>query len=122
MNQPDNLAFQPGTGNVYIIEDTPTVNGAPVPGDVWACLPDGADDNLQSDGCVRILSVVSGVPGVDTAEPTGFIFDGTGKTAYLNVQHTPDNPATLSDDESKYDEMLVIEGFDRVVAADDDDD
>jgi secreted PhoX family phosphatase len=111
-NQPDNLAFQPGTGNLYIIEDTPTVNGTPAPGDIWACLPDGADDNLHTDGCVRVLSVRTGVPGVDISEPTGFIFDASGKRAYLNVQHSPDNPATAAVDEGKYDEMLVIEGFD----------
>ena len=114
MNQPDNLAFQPGTGILYVIEDTPTVNGTSVPGDIWACLPDGADDNLQTDGCVRVISDRSGVPGVDLSEPTGFVFDASGKRAYLNIQHSPDNPATPSDDESKYDEMLVIEGFDSL--------
>jgi secreted PhoX family phosphatase len=113
MNQPDNLAFQPGTGILYVIEDTPTVNGASVPGDIWACLPDGADANLQTDGCIRVLSVRTGIPGVDIAEPTGFIFDASGKRAYVNIQHSPENPAT-AELEGTYDEMLVIEGFDRV--------
>lgn len=106
MNQPDNLDFQPKTGILYIIEDTPRVNGTSVPGDVWACLPDGADANLQTDGCVLVLSVKTA-----GSEPTGFTFDAGGRTAYLNIQHSPNNPATATVDEATYDEMLVIEGF-----------
>lgn len=106
MNQPDNLAFQPGTGILYLIEDNPRVNGVSVAGDVWACLPDGADVDLQTDGCVMILSVTT-----KGSEPTGFIFDASGTRAYVNVQHSP-NVASTTADEGKYDEMLVIEGFD----------
>jgi hypothetical protein len=40
---PDNLAFQPHTGIVYVIEDHQY-------GEVWACLPDGADQDLKTDG------------------------------------------------------------------------
>lgn len=75
LNQPDNLAFQPGTGIAYVIEDNPN-------GDVWACLRDGADMDLLTDGCVRVLSVRDA-----DAEPTGFIFAAGGRTAYLNIQH-----------------------------------
>lgn len=106
MNQPDNLEFQPKTGIVYVIEDTPRVAGVSVPGDIWACLRDGSDVDLQSDGCVRVLSVKTA-----GAEPTGFIFDGSGETAYLNIQHSPNDPGTTLN-ESTFDEMLVIEGFD----------
>lgn len=106
MNQPDNLAFQPGTGILYVIEDSPRINGVSVAGDVWACLPDGRDVDLQSDGCVMILSVTT-----TGSEPTGFIFDGSGTKAFVNVQHSP-NVASTPADESKYDELLVIEGFD----------
>jgi len=50
--------------------------------DIWMCLPDGADRNVQSDGCIRIVSLK------DTdAEPTGFIFDASGKNAYVNIMH-----------------------------------
>jgi secreted PhoX family phosphatase len=105
MNQPDNIEFQPKTGIVYIIEDTPTVDGVSKPGDIWACLRDGADDDNLTDGCVRVLSVVNA-----SAEPTGFKFDASGKRAYLNIQHSGDDPATPGD-ERRYDEMLEIRGF-----------
>jgi len=106
MNQPDNLAFQPRTGIVYVIEDSPTINGEEKPGDIWACLRDGADRDLQSDGCVLVASVTT-----EGAEPTGFTFDASGKRAYLNIQHSPDDPTTPDLDESSFDEMLVIDGF-----------
>ena len=106
LNQPDNIEFQPKTGIVYVIEDTPTVDGVSVPGDIWACLRDGADDDTQSDGCVRVVSVVT-----DGSEPTGFKFDASGRRAFLNIQHSPDNPATATVNEARYDEMLEITGF-----------
>ena len=106
MNQPDNLAFQPETGILYVIEDSPTVNGQDKPGDIWACLRDGADRDLQSDGCSLIASVKT-----QGSEPTGFTFDASGRRAYLNIQHSPDDPTTPSLDESTFDEMLVIDGF-----------
>ncbi len=105
LNQPDNIAFQPRTGILYVIEDTPTIDGASMPGDVWACLRDGDDANLQSDGCVRVASVRTA-----GAEPTGLTFDGTGERAYLNIQHSPDDPSTAID-EGTFDELLVIGGF-----------
>jgi secreted PhoX family phosphatase len=105
MNQPDNIEFQPKTGVVYVIEDTPTVGGASKPGDVWACLRDGADNDTLSDGCVMVLSVVT-----SSAEPTGFKFEASGKRAYVNIQHSSDNPAT-PEDEGLYDEMLEIRGW-----------
>lgn len=106
MNQPDNLAFQPTTGIVYIIEDTPRIDGESKPGNIWACLRDGADDDLQSDGCVMVASVKTA-----GSEPTGFTFDASGNRAYLNIQHSPDNPATPDVDESTFDELLVLDGF-----------
>lgn len=98
MNQPDNLAFQPVTGNVYIIEDNPN-------GDVWACLPDGADRDLKSDGCVKVLSVKD-----SSAEPTGFIFDPTGTVADLTIQHSSDTGMPLFDGYPT-DDILKITGF-----------
>jgi hypothetical protein len=106
MNQPDNLAFQPKTGIVYVIEDSPVVNGEGKPGDIWACLRDGADQDLQSDGCSLVASVKT-----EGSEPTGFTFDASGRRGYLNIQHSPDDPATTEVDEGSFDEMLVIGGF-----------
>lgn len=113
MNQPDNLEFQPGTGIVYVIEDSPNLDGTTgVAGDVWACLRDGADDDTLSDGCVRVVSVTT-----LGAEPTGFAFDASGTKAYLIVQHSPENAATPLL-EGTYDELLVVSGFrpDRATA------
>jgi secreted PhoX family phosphatase len=87
-NHFDNLAFQPYTGYLVVLEDGGTeVVTASGPteqrgNDIWMLLPDGADRDVQSDGAVRILSVK------DTdAEPTGFIFDASGETAYVHIQH-----------------------------------
>lgn len=102
-NHPDNLDVQPRTGNVYVVEDSQF-------GEVYACLRDGADSDLQSDGCVPMLSVVD-----PNAEPSGFVFDGTGTRAFLHVQHGQ-QPASLLDFESnpvngQTDDLIVIEGF-----------
>ena len=92
-NSFDNLAFQPGTGNLYLIEDTKN-------GDVIACLPDGKDRDIKSDGCLRILSVKD-----QSAEPTGFGFDASGLVAWLSIQHS--GPDELGDT----DDILMITGF-----------
>jgi hypothetical protein len=77
-NSFDNLAFQPGTGNLFVVEDHPN-------GDVWSCLPDGADEDLKSDGCVKVASVVD-----SDAEPSGLFFSKNGETAYLSIMHSND--------------------------------
>jgi hypothetical protein len=82
MKSHDNLEIQPFSGNTYIVEDYNTINDGGTGGDIWACLPDGTDRDERTDGCVRMLSIAD----VD-AEPTGFIFDGTGKVAFYNLQH-----------------------------------
>jgi hypothetical protein len=79
---PDNIAYQPNRGNWVIHEDADTTYLTPHNNDLWDCLPDGADDNLQSDGCVRI-----GTLNDLTAEWTGGIFDGSGKHFFVSVQH-----------------------------------
>jgi secreted PhoX family phosphatase len=87
----DNLDFQPGTGRLVVLEDgeveVQTGAGIELRGnDIWMLLPDGDDRDVQSDGAIRILSLT------DTdAEPTGFIFDATGETAYVNIQHRNTN-------------------------------
>jgi hypothetical protein len=103
MNSHDNLDIQPRSGNVYVIEDETF-------GDIWACLPDGNDRDFRSDGCVRMLSIRD-----PNAEPTGFIFDGTGKVAYYILQHGQ-QPASLLDFVSnpfngQTDDLIKITGF-----------
>ena len=75
----DNIAYQPGRGNWIIHEDGDQLLGN---NDLWDCLPDGADDNLLSDGCVRI-----GTLNDLEAEWTGGIFDASGKRFFVSVQH-----------------------------------
>ena len=97
-NSFDNLAFQPKTGNLYVIEDHDN-------GDIFACLPDGADRDIKSDGCVKVISVKD-----SSAEPTGFIFDPSGTTAYLSIQHSDDTNMPLFDG-YRTDDILKITGF-----------
>ena len=84
----DNVAFQPHTGNLAVTEDgevevvkadgTTELRG----NDILFCLPDGDDDDVQSDGCVRVASLR------DTAsEPTGIIFLGSGESMLVSLQH-----------------------------------
>ncbi len=99
----DNLEFQPISGRVYVIEDD-------THGEIWACLQDGLDRNLKSDGCVSMLSVRD-----PAAEPTGFIFDGTGTVAFYIVQHGQ-QAAGLNDIASNpingnTDDLIKITGF-----------
>jgi secreted PhoX family phosphatase len=102
----DNVAFQPHTGNLVILEDGPTSivlpNGATQPrgNDLWICLPDGADDDAQSDGCVRFGSLRD-----TSSEPSGFIFLGSGESAFVNLQHR------ASDEAAGRGSLLLISGF-----------
>ena len=98
---PDNLEFQPVTGMVYVIEDRSN-------GDVWACLPDGADRDIKTDGCVKMLSIA-----VQGAEPTGFMFTPDGKTAYVSIQHAG---GTVLFDGNDTDDLIKIEGFNTVLS------
>lgn len=97
-NQPDNFAFQPKTGIHYVIEDNNN-------GDIFACLPDGKDRDIKTDGCIKILSVKD-----SSAEPTGFKFTADGKTAYLAVQHSNDTNMPKVDDYAT-DDIIKITGF-----------
>jgi secreted PhoX family phosphatase len=86
----DNVAFQPHTGNLVVLEDNSVTSVKSLNplvtelrgNDLWICLPDGDDDDVLSDGCVRFASIRD-----TTAEPTGFIFTGSGESAYVNIQH-----------------------------------
>ena len=105
----DNVAFQPHTGNVVLLEDGPTSLVTSLqPGavqelrgnDLWMCLPDGADKDVQSDGCVRFASLRD-----TTAEPSGFIFTASGEEAYVHLQHRDvDNAANRGS-------LMKISGF-----------
>ena len=97
-NSVDNLAFQPRTGNLYVIEDHDN-------GDIFACLPDGQDRDIKTDGCVKILSVKD-----SSAEPTGFLFSPDGRTAYVSIQHSDDTNVPLVDGYPT-DDILKITGF-----------
>ena len=80
----DNIAYQPGRGNWVLQEDRDAVgfDVNPFNNSIWLCLEDGADSDDQSDGCVRILTVND-----LNAETTGGLFDASGKTYYVSVQH-----------------------------------
>jgi hypothetical protein len=97
-NSFDNLAFQPKTGNLYVVEDHHN-------GDVFACLPDGTDRDIKSDGCIKVLSVKD-----TSAEPTGFIFSADGSTAYVSIQHSDDGLTPMVDD-YRTDDLIRITGF-----------
>jgi secreted PhoX family phosphatase len=89
---------------MYVIEDNPF-------GDIWACLPDGEDRNIKTDGCVKMLSVRD-----SSAEPTGFAFTGDGKTAYFHIQHSSDSACLAgtdcaSNDGYPTDDLIKISGF-----------
>ena len=71
-------------------EDAETTFESPHNNDLWDCLPDGADQDLLSDGCVRIATLND-----LTAEWTGGIFDGTGKHFFVSVQHNISGQATI---------------------------
>jgi secreted PhoX family phosphatase len=104
----DNVAFQPHTGNLVVLEDGPTsivtpTGSEPRGNDLWICLPDGADDDTLSDGCVRFASVKD-----TSAEPTGFIFLGSGESAFVNIQHRAVNDAVGP---ANHGALLKISGF-----------
>jgi secreted PhoX family phosphatase len=107
----DNVAFQPHTGNLVVLEDNsvtsvkslnPTVTELRG-NDLWICLPDGSDDDILTDGCVRFASIRD-----TTAEPTGFIFLGSGEEAFVNVQHRAANDAL---GKGHHGALLRISGF-----------
>jgi hypothetical protein len=79
---PDNIAFQPARGNWIIHEDADTTFLKPHNNDLWDCLPDGMDEDLLSDGCLRIATLND-----LTAEWTGGIFDSGGQRFWVSVQH-----------------------------------
>jgi len=112
----DNVAFQPFTGNLVILEDGPTSIVRPGGAsqlrgnDLWICLPDGSDDDHITDGCVRFASLKD-----TSSEPTGFIWLGSGEEAFVNLQHRD------SDNAAGRGSLMKISGF-KVHRGDQDDD
>ena len=107
----DNVAFQPHTGNLVVLEDNsvtsvkslnPTVTELRG-NDLWICLPDGSDDDVQTDGCVRFGSIRD-----TSAEPSGFIFMGSGDSAFVNIQHRAVNDALGA---GNHGALIKISGF-----------
>ena len=92
INMPDNIGYQPGRGNWVIDEDAETTFEFPHNNDIWDCLPDGQDQDLLSDGCVRV-----GTLNDLTAEWTGGIFDASGKNYYVSIQHNISREGTIID-------------------------
>jgi hypothetical protein len=90
INMPDNIAFQPSTGNAVLHEDAETGFEGPHNNDLWDCLPDGPDQDLLSDGCIRIATLND-----LTAEWTGGIFDSTGTRFFVSIQHNISGEATI---------------------------
>ena len=76
----------------------------------WACLPDGADRDNYNDGCVSMLSIRD-----PDAEPSGFIFDGTGEVAYYRVQHGQQFDSLLDFEsnpvDGETDDLIKVTGF-----------
>lgn len=90
----DNIAPQPGkAGRWLIVEDGDVSLGASLtPGknnDMFLCLPDGADVDNQSDGCIKVgsLNDAGTAAHPEGAEWTGPIFSDDGKHLYVSVQH-----------------------------------
>ena len=117
----DNVAFQPHTGNLVVLEDGPveTVKSTdPLVtelrgNDLWICLPDGKDDDALTDGCVRFASIRD-----TSAEPSGFIFFGSGEEALVSIQHRSVNDALGA---GNHGALIKISGF-KVKSHDRDDD
>ena len=84
LRMPDNLAFQPHTGILYVLMDATTSAEDPdfTNDDVWACLPDGDDSDTLSDGCVRVMTLKDG-----NAEFTGIEFFADGESFLIHTQH-----------------------------------
>ncbi len=92
LRMPDNVAFQPRSGILYVLMDATT--SAEDPGftndDVWACLPDSDDTDTLSDGCARVMTLKDG-----EAEFTGIEFLGDGESFLIHLQHRTQEGRTI---------------------------
>ena len=75
----DNVAFQPHTGNLVVLEDGPVetvtslspLQSEPRGNDLWICLPDGTDADALTDGCVRFASSATPAPSRPASSSLG---------------------------------------------------
>jgi hypothetical protein len=72
--------------------------------------PLATGSNRVTDGCVRVLSITD-----PDAEPSGFIFDGTGEVTYYHLQHGQqlDELRDLDSNrvDGRTDDLIRITGF-----------
>lgn len=80
-------------------------DGAFNPVDNMACLPDGADRDIKSDGCIRMLSVKD-----RESEPTGLVFAPDGTSAFVSVRRARDDAMTKVGDDAT-DDPVHVTGF-----------
>jgi len=78
---PDNIAYQPGSGN-WIIQDDGEGPDFGHNNDIRVCTDDGQDSDDLADACARIITLND-----LSAETTGGAFDATG-TRYLLQRST----------------------------------
>ena len=104
MAMTDNIAPQPGhAGRWLIVEDGDVGLGASItPGknnDMFLCLPDGADVDNQSDGCIKVgsLNDAGTAAHPEGAEWTGPIFSDDGKHLYVSIQHNITDKGVILD-------------------------
>jgi hypothetical protein len=84
---PDNIAQQPATGN-YVMHEDGDIGDTHKNNDLWMCLPDGADVDSLTDGCVRMATLNDLIANNgEGAEWTGGFWDAKGDTFYVSVQH-----------------------------------
>ena len=92
---PDNIAQQPGTGN-WVIHEDGDIADTHKNNDLWICLPDGGDFDTLTDGCLRMATLNDLIAnGTEGAEWTGGLWDPTGSTFYVSVQHNMTGKGTL---------------------------
>ena len=104
MAMTDNIAPQPGpAGRWLIVEDGDVGLGSSItPGknnDMFLCLPDGADIDNQSDGCIKVgsLNDAGTAAHPEGAEWTGPIFSDNGKHLYVSIQHNITDKGVILD-------------------------
>ncbi|MEO7777855.1 MAG: endonuclease/exonuclease/phosphatase family protein, partial [Fibrobacteria bacterium] len=92
------LAFQPGSGNLYVTEGHGN-------GDIFACLADRGDRDNQADGCIKVFSVKD-----SKAVPKGLAFTADGRYALLSIQRSRDDLMPPADGYPT-DDILLLTGF-----------
>ena len=69
---------------------------------VWACLPDGADPDVLTDGCLRVMNLKD-----REAEFTGIEFLADGRSFLINLSHRAQVDRRIPDTA----DMLLISGL-----------